>query len=97
MNFSQTHYPGWKAYVDGKETEVYEVNGLIQGIFVPAGTHTIQFKFVPVPFYVGCIVSLLTVAGWIGYLIYDKKKTRKQEGAQATTTEQADVQRDPEG
>lgn len=97
VNFSQTHYPGWKAYVDGKETEVYEVNGLIQGIFVPAGTHTIQFKFVPVPFYVGCIVSLLTVAGWIGYLIYDRKKTREQEGPQAETAEQADVQRDPEG
>ena len=73
VNFSQTYYPGWKAYVDGNETEVYEVNGLIQGIFVPTGEHTIQFSFEPLAFYLGSVISFLTIASWIVYIIYSKE------------------------
>ena len=74
VNFSQTYYPGWKAYVDGKETEVYMVNGIIQGVFVPEGTHTVEFRFVPIAFYVGTVISILTLAACIGYSIYEHKK-----------------------
>lgn len=61
INMSQTYYPGWNAYVDGVKTKVYEVNGIIQGIFVPAGTHVVEFCYQPVAFYAGITVSIATI------------------------------------
>lgn len=74
VNMSQTYYPGWNAYIDGQKTEVYEVNGLIQGAFVPAGTHTITFKFQPMVFYIGLAISLFSVSICLLCCFLDKKK-----------------------
>ena len=76
LNFSQTYYPGWNAYVDGDQVELYEVNGLIQGIFVPAGTHVVEFRFQPIVFYIGCGISLLTVMACVLYGVFEKRKHR---------------------
>lgn len=61
VNFSQNYYPGWKAYVDGKETPIYLVNGLIQGIEVPEGKHIIEFKFNSPVMILGGILTLLSL------------------------------------
>lgn len=74
INFSQTHYPGWKAFVDGKETEVYEVNGLIQGCFVPEGEHTVEFRFIPTVFYVGVALSALTIIICVACVCMEKRR-----------------------
>lgn len=45
---SEIYYPaGWKAYVDGTETPVYEANVAFRGITVPAGTHSVALEFKP--------------------------------------------------
>lgn len=38
------YYPTWKAFVDGRETKIYQVNFALRGIVVPAGTHKIEFE-----------------------------------------------------
>lgn len=68
VNFSQLSYPGWNAYIDGKKTENYTVNNLIQGAVVPAGNHLLEFKFEPQDIKIGCIVSLagvILLGGWV--------------------------------
>ncbi|WP_347707889.1 YfhO family protein [Paenibacillus sp. GM1FR] len=62
VNFSQNYYPGWRAKVNGKETPIYVVNGLIQGIEVPKGDSEIEIYFYPKIFYVGAFITLLTLA-----------------------------------
>lgn len=42
---SDVYYPNWKAYIDQVETKIYEVNYAFRGIVIPAGTHTILFKY----------------------------------------------------
>ena len=74
LNFSQTYYPGWNAYVDGDQVELYEVNGLIQGIFVPAGAHMVEFRFQPTVLYIGCVISLLTVMACVFYSVFENRK-----------------------
>ncbi len=40
-----TWYPTWRAFVDGVETKIYRVNGLIQGIMIPKGAKHIELRW----------------------------------------------------
>lgn len=60
VNFSECYYPGWTAYVDNVETEIYKVNGVIMGMEVPKGTHTIQFSYEPKDLKIGAFMTIAT-------------------------------------
>jgi hypothetical protein len=45
--FSEPNYPGWKAWVDGKESSIVTSNHLFRGLWVPRGRHAILFRFDP--------------------------------------------------
>ena len=71
---SETFYPkGWKAYINGKETEIYRLNYLFRGVIIPQGSHTLLMKFEPATFTLGKTISLITnliiLGGIILYLI----------------------------
>ena len=56
---SEVHYPvGWKAYIDGKETPVYKTNFAFRSVVVPAGKHTVEFRYRSENFEMGKTVSL---------------------------------------
>jgi len=58
---SDQYYPGWKAFVDGKETKIYKVNGILRGVVSPAGTHIIEFKYRPYIFFILLGISFLLI------------------------------------
>lgn len=62
LYLSDTYYPGWRAYVDGKETKVYRANLAFRAIEVPKGRHTVVFKYVPMSFYIGLALTIVGIA-----------------------------------
>jgi hypothetical protein len=46
--FGEIYYPvGWKAYVNGEETEIIRTNYLLRGIIIPQGQSTVEMRFEP--------------------------------------------------
>ncbi|GHT55719.1 membrane protein [Bacteroidia bacterium] len=73
--FSEIYYDhGWKVFVDGKQTDYYRADWTLRAMNVPAGNHTIEFRFEPDTYFrlnmIGSISSLIVLLGFIGVLIY---------------------------
>jgi hypothetical protein len=78
MVVSEVWYPGWKAYVDGKEAKIYRTNYILRGLAMPAGGHKVVMVFTPWIFRLGALISvlaLLSLGSILGWLVYkDKRK-----------------------
>jgi len=64
LMFTDSYYPGWRAYVDGKETPIMLADDAFKAIAVPAGTHRIRFEFASRWAYAGIGCSL---AAWVAF------------------------------
>jgi uncharacterized membrane protein YfhO len=79
---SEMYFPGWDAYIDGRETMTYRTNYLFRGVVVPAGRHTVTFVYRPASVVAGGIVSALAlvVVGVLltvrGARVRDRRKDR---------------------
>ncbi|HEX6224482.1 MAG TPA: YfhO family protein [Chryseolinea sp.] len=75
--FSEIYYPkGWIALLDGKETEIIRANYVLRGLIIPAGKHTVEFRFQPKAYVVGNKITaisswlmLVIVIGCIGWTL----------------------------
>jgi uncharacterized membrane protein YfhO len=72
---SEISYPGWRAYIDGRPTRVYEAYGLLRAVQAPAGESVIEFVFQPLTLYVGAAFSLFA---WGALLIGALAGLRRQ-------------------
>ena len=76
---SDTYYPGWKAYIDGKETTIYKTDYILRSVFLEKGTHNVEFIYDPISFKIGYIITLSTtfvliIIGILKYRNYTVKK-----------------------
>jgi hypothetical protein len=42
---SENFYPAWKAFVDGKEAEIYQANYTFRAVFLDKGDHQVRFVY----------------------------------------------------
>ena len=78
--FSEMYYqPGWNAYLDGEKTDHFRVNYVLRAMEIPAGKHSIVFKFEPTVIATGGLISLISfilmmgMAGAWFFVDYRKK------------------------
>lgn len=56
---SDSYYPGWLATVDGKPAEIYRADYAFRAVEVPAGDHTVIFRYQPKSWSMGIAVSIV--------------------------------------
>jgi hypothetical protein len=54
---SEVNYPGWRAWVDGREQPIFMTNGAFRGLPLPAGSHRVVFRFRPAILLWSALVS----------------------------------------
>lgn len=72
--FSEMFYPGWKAEINNKEVDLYKVNFILRGLFIPKGTNQIKFYFEPSSLKYGSLFQILSIIVLAALIFYSSKK-----------------------
>ena len=59
---SDTWFPGWRAWVDGRRTRIHEAYAAVRGVVVDGGAHRIEFRYLPDRAVAGAALSALGAA-----------------------------------
>ena len=68
---------GWKVYVDGQEAEYDTYEDAFIMVALSAGTHTVEFKYVPMGLYIGLIISLVCLALFVLCMLLRRAARKK--------------------
>lgn len=69
---AETYYPGWKAYINDNETEIFQANYLFQAVKLPQGESKVIFKYRPNSYFYGQIIAVMGVMLLGVGIIFDK-------------------------
>jgi len=58
---SDTYYPGWQVYVDGRKEKLYRANYTLRAVHLTSGKHIVEFRYSPLSFKIGSFISLITL------------------------------------
>lgn len=75
---SEIYYPAWKVYLDGNPKEILRANSCLRSVFVPKGTHKIEFRYESDAFHSGFIISVITICLVIPSIVFSYFKGRKK-------------------
>jgi hypothetical protein len=68
--------PGWVATVDGAPTPIFRANGLVRGVWIDAGEHTVRFRYSAPGLAVGWAVALALAAALGGWAVLRARRAR---------------------
>jgi Bacterial membrane protein YfhO len=58
---ADSFYPGWNAYVNGRQEKIYRANLFFRAVHLSAGTHIVEFRYEPRSFAIGSAISIITL------------------------------------
>jgi hypothetical protein len=59
---TDNHYPGWRATVNGRDSDIRRANLFARAVAVPAGRSRIEFRYQPASFWYGVYASITAAA-----------------------------------
>ena len=73
--------PGWRVFVDGHEQSILQANVFGRAVVLPAGGHTVEWRFEPLLLEVALVASwvavVLAVIAYLAYLLFLGLRLRK--------------------
>jgi hypothetical protein len=82
---TDSYFPGWQAWVDGVPAEIERANYLFRTVSVPAGDHTVEWRYQPTSLMVGATISAAGVAAMVALATFGSVRpsaARTAEGAE---------------
>ncbi len=86
---SEVAYPSWEATVDGVPVGIQTAFGLIRAIPLPAGTHTVEFRYNTDTEQLGLYLSIASVALVGGLMLIPSARRRWTTGRSLTSPKRA--------
>lgn len=82
--FSEIYYPGWQAFIDGREVEVGRADYILRALQVPAGKHEVVMTFDPVSLHttetIAYIALALLLVGILPGIVLHIRRPRQPKG-----------------
>ncbi len=66
---SETDYPGWRVTVDGQPVANLTAYTAVRAVCVPAGEHIVEWTFTPTVYWLGGLVTLISL-GMVGTAVF---------------------------
>jgi uncharacterized membrane protein YfhO len=73
---SDVYYPGWQGSVDGASVPIYRTDATFRGVVVPAGSHTIEMRFLPHRFLIGLGIAVIGLLLLLNAIVPDRALRR---------------------
>jgi hypothetical protein len=83
LRLADQWYPDWKATVDGKSAPILRADYLLRAVPVPAGDHTVVFRFQSAAVRNGLTLTLISTAMILGLLFAGWRQGRRPRAAAA--------------
>lgn len=71
------HYPGWKVYIDGDKGRIFQTDYIFRGVRMPAGRHKVLFRYEPLSYRLGFLITILTIP-FLTISLFCRKKIREK-------------------
>lgn len=75
---SDVYYPGWRAKINGKATQIFQTNYVQRGIILPKGAHTVEFIFKSTKFHLAVGISTAALFACIYYGVFILRKAHNK-------------------
>ncbi len=69
---SDTYYPGWQAWVDGREQRILRANHVFRAVAVAPGANQVIFRYRPLSFRLGAWGSAGGLVLWVFLLVWGR-------------------------
>ena len=70
LSLALPYVSGWQATVDGEEVDILKAYGGLSAIYLEAGDHKVELRYLPFTFMIGLAISGFTLLGiLIGYFV----------------------------
>jgi len=76
---SEVYIPGWRVYVDGKETRLLQADDIFIGVSLEQGRHALKIEFVPETFALGLSITLASYSALFLMLLPTKTRSRMKQ------------------
>jgi hypothetical protein len=74
LMLTDTNYPGWRAYLNGRRVPIVSANYLFRGVVVPPGKNVVEFAYEPNSFRLGAAIALAALIMLSGLLLRERRQ-----------------------